>query len=83
MNGEWIGAVAATLTTLSFVPQALRTLRTRDAHSLSLPMYLTFSVGVGFWLAYGWMLGSWPMIVSNAITLLLAATILALKLRYG
>ena len=83
MTGDWLGTAAAILTTSSFVPQALRTLRTRDAHSLSLPMYLAFTVGVGFWLAYGWTLGSWPMIVSNAITLLLAATILGLKLRYG
>lgn len=83
MTDAWLGTIAAVLTTLSFVPQAVRTLRTRDAHSLSLPMYLAFTVGVGFWLAYGWSLGSWPMIVSNAITLVLAATILALKLRYG
>ena len=83
MTGDWLGAAAAILTTSSFVPQAVRTLRTRDARSLSLPMYLVFTVGVGFWLAYGWTLGSWPMIVSNAITLLLAATILWLKLRYG
>lgn len=77
-----MGSVAATLTTLSFVPQAARILRTRDTHSISLPMYLTFTVGVGFWLGYGVVLESWPMIVSNAITLVLAATILGLKLRY-
>lgn len=83
MTGGWIGTVAATLTTLSFVPQAVRIMRSRDTHSISLPMYLAFTVGVGFWLAYGVTLDSWPMIVSNAITLVLAATILALKLRYG
>jgi MtN3 and saliva related transmembrane protein len=83
VTGDWIGSIAATLTTLSFVPQAMRIVRTRHAHSISLPMYLAFTVGVGFWLAYGCILGSWPMIVSNAITFLLAAMILALKLRYG
>jgi MtN3 and saliva related transmembrane protein len=83
VNGEWMGTVAAILTTVSFVPQALRIVRTRDTHSLSLPMYLVFTTGVGFWLGYGLVLGSWPMIVANAITLLLAATILVLKLRYG
>lgn len=83
MTGSWIGSVAATLTTLAFVPQAVRILRTRDTHSISLPMYLTFTVGVGFWLAYGIELGSWPMIVSNTITFALSAGILALKLRYG
>ena len=46
-------------------------------------MYATFTVGVGFWLAYGIYLGSWPMIVANLVTLLLGGTILALKLRYG
>jgi MtN3 and saliva related transmembrane protein len=78
-----MGTVAAILTTVSFVPQALRIVRTRDTHSLSLPMYLVFTAGVGFWLGYGLVLGSWPMIVANAITFVLAATILALKLRYG
>jgi MtN3 and saliva related transmembrane protein len=83
MTDGWIGTVAATLTTLSFVPQAVRIMRSRDTHSISLPMYLSFTAGVGFWLAYGVALDSWPMIVSNAITLVLAATILAMKLRYG
>jgi MtN3 and saliva related transmembrane protein len=78
-----MGTVAAILTTVSFVPQALRIVRTRDTHSLSLPMYLVFTAGVGFWLGYGLVLGSWPMIVANAITFVLAVTILALKLRYG
>jgi len=78
-----MGTVAAILTTVSFVPQALRILHTRDTRSLSLPMYLVFTVGIGFWLGYGLVLASWPMIVANAITLVLAATILALKLRYG
>ncbi|HET6604553.1 MAG TPA: SemiSWEET transporter [Xanthomonadaceae bacterium] len=80
---HWIGAVAATLTTIAFVPQAVRTWRTRDTHGISLLMYAVFTVGVGFWLAYGIVLHSWPMIVCNVITLLLAAGILAMKLRYG
>ena len=83
MSGAWMGTVAAMLTTASFVPQALRIVRTRDTHSLSLPMYLVFTAGVGFWLGYGLVLMSWPMIVANAITFVLAATILVLKLRYG
>jgi MtN3 and saliva related transmembrane protein len=83
MTTEWLGVVAATLTTLAFVPQAAQILRTRDAHSISLPMYLVFTTGVAFWLGYGWSLGSWPMIVANTVTFILAAAILALKLRYG
>lgn len=83
MTGEWVGYVGATLTTLSFLPQAIKTIRTKDTRGISLGMYAVFTVGVGFWLAYGLVLMSWPMIVSNIITLALSATILALKLRYG
>lgn len=83
MNGEWVGFVAATLTTLSFVPQAIRTIRTKDTRAISLGMYVMFTVGIAFWLAYGLVLGSWPMILSNIVTLALSVTILSLKLRYG
>ncbi|WP_028920791.1 SemiSWEET transporter [Pseudoxanthomonas suwonensis] len=83
MSGEWLGYVGATLTTAAFVPQALKTLRSRDTRSISLGMYVIFTVGLCFWLAYGIALGSWPMILSNCITLLLALLILALKLRHG
>lgn len=83
MSGHWLGFVAATLTTVAFVPQALKTLRSRDTRSISLGMYVIFTVGLCFWLAYGIALGSWPMILSNCITLLLALLILALKLRHG
>ncbi len=83
MNLEWLGAVAATLTTVSFVPQAVKTIRTRETHGISLWMYAIFTVGIAFWFGYGLVLHSWPMIVANAITFALAATILVLKLRYG
>jgi len=83
MSGEWLGYMAAALTTLSFVPQAIKTIRSKDTRSISTSMYLMFTVGIGFWLAYGIAIGSWPMIGCNFLTLLLAATILGLKLRYG
>ena len=76
----WLGYLAAALTTLSFVPQALLTLRTRAVHGISAGMYGAFTVGVALWLAYGWRLGEWPIIIANAVTLLLAATILTTKL---
>ncbi|MBA2238411.1 MAG: SemiSWEET transporter [Lysobacter sp.] len=82
MNGEWLGYMAAVLTTLSFVPQAIKTIRSRDTSGISISMYVLFTVGVGFWLAYGIALGSWPMIGCNLVTLLLAGTILCLKIRY-
>jgi len=83
MNPEWFGATAATLTTLSFVPQAVKTIRTRETHGISLWMYVAFTIGIMFWCVYGVMLGSWPMIISNALTLVLAGTILVLKVRHG
>ncbi|KRA21247.1 MULTISPECIES: SemiSWEET transporter [unclassified Lysobacter] len=83
MDLEWMGYVAATLTTLSFLPQAVKTIRSRDTRGISLGMYVVFTLGVGFWFGYGLALHSWPMIVSNAITFALAATILGLKLKYG
>lgn len=78
-----MGYVAATLTTAAFVPQALKTLRSRDTGAISLGMYVVFTVGLCFWLAYGIVLHSWPMILSNIITLALALLILVLKLRHG
>ncbi len=83
MSGEWVGFVAAALTTFSFIPQAIRTIRTKETHGISLGMYVMFTVGIAFWLVYGLVLMSWPMILSNIVTLVLSATILALKIRYG
>ena len=83
MNSEWFGFAAAALTTGSFVPQALMTIRSRNTSGISLAMYVIFTIGVALWLAYGIFLDSWPMILANTVTLMLAATILALKLRYG
>lgn len=80
---EWMGYMAAVLTTVAFMPQALKTIRSRDTSGISLSMYVIFTVGVGCWFGYGVFLASWPMIVSNIITFVLAATILGLKLRHG
>ncbi len=77
---EWIGYVAATLTTLSFVPQAWHTFSTRNVSGISLGMYSAFTLGVALWLAYGWLIGEWPIVIANAVTLGLAATILATKI---
>ena len=80
---EFIGYLAAFLTTFSFVPQAWQTFRTRDVSGISLGMYLIFACGVALWLGYGLLLGAWPIVIANTITLVLAIGILAMKLRYG
>ena len=78
---ELIGLVAAVLTTVSFLPQTLLVLRTGRTDGISLCMYALFTTGVAGWLIYGLMAGSLPVILANAITLALAATILMLKVR--
>ena len=80
---EWIGFLAAALTTLSFVPQAWLTFKTRDVSGISLGMYSAFTLGVALWLLYGLSLGAWPVVVANAVTLALAVSILVMKLRFG
>lgn len=77
---ELAGYAAAILTTAAFVPQALQSWRTRDLSGVSLTMYGMFTLGVACWLAYGIMLGAWPIIVANTITLVLAGMVLALKI---
>ena len=84
MNAELsdlVGYPAAFLTTVAFVPQAWKSWRTRDLSGISLSMYALFTLGVALWLAYGVVIGSIPVIVANAITLLLAALVLLLKVR--
>ena len=80
---ELIGYCAAALTTLSFLPQAWLTFRTRDVRGISLGMYSAFTLGVALWLLYGLLMGAWPVVVANAVTLALATLILCMKLRYG
>ena len=78
-----IGFVAAILTTIAFVPQIVKVWRTRMTHDISLGMYSLFTLGVALWLVYGVLIESWPVVAANAATLLLAGSVLALKLRFG
>jgi len=80
---ELVGYCAAFLTTLSFLPQAWLTFRTKDVRGISLGMYSVFTVGVALWLLYGLLMGAWPIVAANAVTLALASVILCMKLRYG
>ncbi len=77
---ELIGYTAAFLTTASFLPQAIKTIKTRDTSGISFAMYLMFVVGVGFWLAYGVLLGNWVIIIANIITLILSGVVLVMKI---
>jgi MtN3 and saliva related transmembrane protein len=80
---ELTGSMAATLTTTAFIPQVWQVWRTKHTKDISLAMYTLFTSGVALWLAYGIMLGAWPIIIANSITLLLAGSVLALKLKFG
>ncbi len=75
---ELLGYAAATLTTASFVPQAVQTFRTRNTEGISLGMYGMLVTGIALWVVYGLAIGSVPMVLANAITLVLASTIFAL-----
>jgi MtN3 and saliva related transmembrane protein len=84
MNGliEGIGLVAGLLTTTAFIPQVWKIYRTKSGKDISARMFSLFSAGIVLWLIYGILLQSLPLILSNALTLLLSLTIIALKLRY-
>lgn len=79
---DLIGYIAATCTTLSFLPQLIRVLRLRSARDVSLGMFLIFSVGTVLWLGYGLLSHSKPVVAANAVTLALSISILVLKLRF-
>ncbi len=79
---DLIGYVAATCTTLAFLPQLTRVLRLRSAREISLGMFSIFSAGTAMWLAYGLLAHSKPVIAANLVTLLLSMSILVLKLHY-
>jgi MtN3 and saliva related transmembrane protein len=79
---DLIGYMAACGTTISFLPQAVKTIRTRDTSGISLYMYALFTLGTLLWLSYGVMSGSWPVTAANAVTFVFASIILVYKVRY-
>jgi len=80
-NTTIIGNIAAILTTVSFLPQAVKTIKTKNTAGLSFPMYLLFVLGVTLWLIYGMLNKQVPIILGNAITLLLAGVILGFMIK--
>ena len=75
-----IGYMAATLTSIAFLPQVIKTIRTRDTSSISLLMYSLFVAGVLCWLIWGLLLQQWPVILANLVTFVLSAVILSMKI---
>ena len=80
---EVIGLAAGLLTTISLVPQVLKIWKTRSAKDVSRKMFFAFSTGVALWLVYGILKGELPIILWNAVSLVLGLAILAMKLRFG
>lgn len=80
---DLIGYLAAGLTTASFVPQVWLTFKTKNVSGISLGMYSAFTTGIALWLVYGVMIQAWPIVLANAITLGLAASILLMRYHYG
>jgi len=78
-----IGWLAAFCTTACFIPQLVRIWRLRSAREISLITYLVFSLGVFLWLLYGVFIHAVPIILANAVALVISLTILALKMRFG
>ena len=80
---EWIGVAAGTLTTISFIPQVLRTWKTKSVEDLSVWMLLAFNAGLALWLTYGIILRKPAIIYANSVTLVMALTLLGMKVRYA
>ncbi len=79
---DFVGYVAATCTTISFLPQLIRVVKLRTARDISLGMFCIFTVGTALWLTYGVLVHSTPVVAANAVTFLLSLSILVLKLRF-
>ena len=78
-----IGNIAAILTTLSFLPQALQVIRTKNTEGISLGMYAMFVLGVFLWSLYGYIIGDMAILVSNIITFTFSSVILSYKIKYS
>ncbi len=82
LSTQYVGLLAGSLTTISFVPQVIRIWQRKHAEDISTSMFIIFITGVALWLWYGFRLAAWPVIIANAITLALASLILVLKFHY-
>jgi len=83
MNPEFIGTIAATLTTAAYIPQTIKVLREKHTKSISLGMYVMITLGIAMWLVYGLMIESPSLIIANGLTLAMSCMILFMKIKYG
>ena len=79
---DWIGYAAGALTTLSFLPQSVKAWRSRSTKDISMLMFMTLTIGIICWLVYGILLGDYPLIIANAFTLVIAASIIIAKVKF-
>lgn len=82
-NLDILGLVATCFTTSSFFPQVITTWKTRDVSGISLPTYLIITIGLGLWLIYGLLRGDLPLIVANAVMVVLTASITVMKILFS
>lgn len=78
-----IGLIAATLATISFIPQVIQAFKTHNTKGISLPMYIIFVIAVFLWTIYGLLIKDPVVLIANAIVFVLALSILMMKIRYG
>lgn len=79
---ELLGIIAGTLTTISFLPQLVKIVKNKSAKDVSLLMFLIFTVGIFLWLVYGILTLTLAIIIANSVTIILALSILILKIKY-
>lgn len=80
---DMLGLVAMCFTTSSFVPQVWRTWKTRDVSAISLPTYVIITIGLALWLVYGVLRGDMPLVVANAVMVVLTGAITVMKIRFS
>ncbi len=83
INADTFGFIAAFLTTIAFLPQVIKTWRTKKAEDVSVLMLLTFIIGLLFWIVYAIKSNAFPVLIANIVTFIFNVTILILKLIYG
>lgn len=80
---NFFGYISAFCTTAAFIPQAIKVYKTKQTNDISLGMILLMTIGVGFWIIYGFLITALPVIIANVITFILAFYILIMKIKLG